>query len=178
MLKKGSDATPEETNDARLSEEERDAIPDFREHSHKASRSRLGAQWVAIHAEHCAARGSPARTSSWRMRTSSWRSTSLRTPEPMEDRIRFLDWMFRSRKTGRITLAQLPNWQFAVWLLASAVMWLGHPWGWVRAVLVVLASAALALWAGDEVLRGVNPFRRLLGFAVLSWLVFSLVRLG
>jgi hypothetical protein len=41
----------------------------------------------------------------------------------------FLDWMFRSRKTGRITLAQLPNWQFAVWLLASAVMWLGHPWG-------------------------------------------------
>ena len=74
--------------------------------------------------------------------------------------------------------ASLPNWQFAVWLLASAVMWLGHPWGWVRAVLVVLASAALALWAGDEVLRGVNPFRRLLGFAVLSWLVFSLVRLG
>jgi ABC-type Co2+ transport system permease subunit len=90
----------------------------------------------------------------------------------------FLDWMFRSRKTGRITLAQLPNWQFAVWLLASAVMWLGHPWGWVRAVLVVLASAALALWAGGEVLRGVNPFRRLLGFAVLSWLVFSLVRLS
>ena len=102
----------------------------------------------------------------------------MRTPELMEDRVEFLDWMFRSRKTGRITLAQLPNWQFAVWLLASAVMWLGHPWGWVRAVLVVLASAALALWAGDEVLRGVNPFRRLLGFAVLSWLVFSLVRLG
>ena len=115
--------------------------------------------------------GSPARTS-------TRRSTSLRTPELMEDRVGFLDWMFRSRKTGRITLAQLPNWQFAVWLLASAVMWLGHPWGWVRAVLVVLASAALALWAGDEVLRGVNPFRRLLGFAVLSWLVFSLVRLG
>ena len=30
--------------------------------------------------------------------------------------------MFRSRKTGRITLAQLPNWQLVVWLLASAVM--------------------------------------------------------
>jgi len=27
----------------------------------------------------------------------------------MEDRTGFLDWMFRSRKTGRITLAQLPN---------------------------------------------------------------------
>jgi len=165
LLEKGSDAAPEETNDARLSEEERDAIPDFREHSHEA---RSGSQSTRNTAQPV---GSPARTS-------TRRSTSLRTPEPIEDRTGFLDWMFRSRKTGRITLAQLPNWQFAVWLLASAVMWLGHPWGWVRAVLVVLASAALALWAGDEVLRGVNPFRRLLGFAVLSWLVFSLVRLG
>jgi len=32
-----------------------------------------------------------------------------------------------SRTTGRITLAQLPNWPLAVWLLASAVMWLGPP---------------------------------------------------
>ena len=40
-----------------LSEEEHDAVPDFREHSHEARRSRLGAQGVAIHAEHCAARG-------------------------------------------------------------------------------------------------------------------------
>jgi len=84
--------------------------------------------------------------------------------------------MFRSRTTGRITLAQLPNWLLAVWLLASAVMWLGHPQGWVHAVLVVLASAALALWAGDEVLRGVNPFRRLSGLAMLAWLGFGWVR--
>jgi len=27
----------------------------------------------------------------------------------MQDRTGFLDWIFRSRKTGRITLAQLPN---------------------------------------------------------------------
>jgi hypothetical protein len=102
----------------------------------------------------------------------------LRTPELKQDRKGFLDWMFRSRKTGRITLAQLPNWQLGVWLLASAVIWLGHPQGRVRDVLVVLASAALALWSGDEVLRGVNPFRRILGVAVLAWLVLSLVRLG
>ena len=49
-------AAPEETNDARLSEVERDAIPDFREHSHEARGSRLGARWVAIDAEHCPAR--------------------------------------------------------------------------------------------------------------------------
>ena len=56
LLKKDSDAAPEETNDARLSEEEREAIPDRREHSHEARRSRLGARWVAIDAEHCPAR--------------------------------------------------------------------------------------------------------------------------
>lgn len=86
--------------------------------------------------------------------------------------------MFRSRRTGRISLAQLPNWQLVVWLLASAVMRLGNPQGRAREVLVVIASAALALWAGDEMLRGVNPFRRILGVAVLAWLVFSLVRPG
>ena len=56
LLKTDSDAAPEETNDARLSEEERDAIPDHREHSHEARRSRLGARWVALDAEHCPAR--------------------------------------------------------------------------------------------------------------------------
>jgi hypothetical protein len=52
----GGDAAPEDTDDARLSEEERDAIPDRRERSHEARRSRLGARWVAIDAEHCPAR--------------------------------------------------------------------------------------------------------------------------
>jgi uncharacterized membrane protein len=85
--------------------------------------------------------------------------------------------MFRSRTTGRITLAQFPNWLLAVWLLASAVMWLGHPQGWVHADLVVLASVALALWAAGKVLRGVNPFRRLVGLAMLTWIGFSLIRL-
>lgn len=101
----------------------------------------------------------------------------MKDPGLTGNRSGIVSWMFRSRTTGRITLVQLPNWLLAVWLLASAVMWLGHPQGWVHAVLAVLASAALALWAGDEVLRGVNPFRRLLGLAMLAWLSFSLVRL-
>jgi len=44
-------------NDEHLAEEERDVIPDFREHSDEALRSRLGAQWVAFHVQHRAARG-------------------------------------------------------------------------------------------------------------------------
>ena len=99
----------------------------------------------------------------------------MRSSEVTEERRGVVDWMFRSRTSGRITLAQLPSWPLWVWLLASLAMWLGHPQGWVRAVLVVVAPAALAWWAGDEVLRGVNPFRRLLGLATLGWLVFSLV---
>jgi hypothetical protein len=54
----------------------------------------------------------------------------------------------------------------------------GAPPRLVHAVLVVLASAALALWAGDEALRGVNPFGRFLGVAVLAWLAFAPVRRG
>jgi hypothetical protein len=102
-------------------------------------------------------------------------SRSLEAPAPLSHRKGFLDWMFRSRRNGRITLVQLPNWPLGVWLLASVVMWLGHPQGGVGDSLFVLASAALALWAGDEALRGVNPFRRLVGAAVLAWLFFSLV---
>jgi len=74
------------------------------------------------------------------------------------------------------TLAASTN-VFLAGLMASAVTWLGHAQGWVHTVLAVLASAALGLWAGDELLRGVNPFRRLLGLAILAWLGFSLVRL-
>jgi len=44
-------------NDEHLAEEERDVVPDFREHSDEALRSRLGAEWVAFHADHGAARG-------------------------------------------------------------------------------------------------------------------------
>jgi hypothetical protein len=97
------------------------------------------------------------------------------SPAHVGKRAGFLDWAFRSRTTGRITLGQLPNWPLTVWLLASAAIWLGHPQGRVRVGFVVLATAALALWAGGEALRGVNPFRRLLGVTVLAWLVFSLV---
>src|ERR1035437_4254283 len=129
-----------------------------------------------VHVESQSTRGA-IRSGDLRGRVSTRRKPILRVPGLTGNRSGIVSWMFRSRTTGRITLAQLPNWLLAVWLLASAVMWLGHPQGWVHAVLLVLASAALALWAGDEVLRGVNPFRRLLGLAVLAWLGSFLVRL-
>ena len=44
-------------NDEHLAEEERDVIPDFREHSDEELRSALGVRWTAFHAEHRGARG-------------------------------------------------------------------------------------------------------------------------
>lgn len=77
----------------------------------------------------------------------------------------FLGWMFRSRETGRFTVVQLPSAPLAVFLVCRAAEWLLHP---ERAVSVVLRwTGTLAWWAVSEVLRGVNPFRRMLGAAVL-----------
>jgi hypothetical protein len=87
-----------------------------------------------------------------------------------------VDWVFRSRETGRITLFQRPNWQLLVWLAATVVLRLGHPQGTLHDILRIIATAALGAWAADEVLRGVNPFRRLLGAVVLGVLVLSVLR--
>ena len=38
----------------------------------------------------------------------------------------------------------------------------------------VVVVAALLWWAGDEIVRGVNPWRRLLGVAGVAWVVFRL----
>jgi hypothetical protein len=38
-------------------EEERDVLPDFREHSDQELRDQLGVRWAAFHAEHRGARG-------------------------------------------------------------------------------------------------------------------------
>jgi hypothetical protein len=87
-----------------------------------------------------------------------------------------VDWMFRDRETGKIVIAQLPNIPLIVWLAASVLVMVTT--GALSTVLGYTATVALVVWAGDELLRGVNPFRRLLGAVVLAWQVFSLIRSG
>jgi hypothetical protein len=82
-----------------------------------------------------------------------------------------LDWMFRDRKTGRIVIAQFPNIPLAAWILATAGRWLTH--GTANTVLTVAATVALTFWAADEIIRGVNPWRRFLGAVVLGGLIVS-----
>ena len=79
---------------------------------------------------------------------------------------RAFDWLFRDRESGRVVIAQWPNLPLGVFFVASIVRRLLQPHGAVATGLKVVAVASLLWWAGDEVLRGVNPFRRILGGVV------------
>lgn len=93
------------------------------------------------------------------------------------DPVTAVAWLLRDRRTGRMTIAQLPNLSLGVFLAATVVRRLADPVGAVRAALVVVATTALVWWATDELVRGVNPFRRILGGIVLAaTLVGLLVR--
>jgi hypothetical protein len=87
-----------------------------------------------------------------------------------------IDWMFRNRRTGDLTVSQLPNATLGVFLVVTALRLLASPHGPFRSALDVVAGVALVCWAGDEVTRGVNPFRRMRGVAVLAALVVGLLR--
>jgi hypothetical protein len=83
-----------------------------------------------------------------------------------------VDALFRDRKTGRIVIAQFPNLAFLVWLGATVIGLVTS--GTASSVLTWIGTGALAFWAADELLRGVNPFRRILGAVVLVWTVVGL----
>ena len=88
---------------------------------------------------------------------------------------RFVDWFCRDRRSGRIVIAQWPNvwlWMFAIASVAGLSTGTAGPIG--RGVHVA-ATASLAIWAGDEILRGVNPWRRCLGGVVLVGLATKLI---
>ncbi len=89
---------------------------------------------------------------------------------------RGVDWLVRDRSTGEVVVGQRPNLPILVFLGATVVRWLVVSTGlWTapETVLRVVATLALAWWAVDELARGVNPLRRLLGAGVLVYLVLS-----
>ncbi|HEV7754651.1 MAG TPA: hypothetical protein VGO94_02215 [Mycobacteriales bacterium] len=87
-----------------------------------------------------------------------------------------VEWLFRSRTTGRITVVQWPNAPLLAGIGVQAARWVFDPGGVWRTALEVAGTAAFAVWAADEVVRGVNPWRRLLGGAVLLGLAVSWLR--
>jgi hypothetical protein len=87
-------------------------------------------------------------------------------------------WLFRSRESGRFTVAQWPNLALAVVIVCEGARWLLHVDGAVGQTLHVIGVAALVWWSVDEIIRGVNPFRRALGVVVLARLIIRIVDPG
>ncbi|MGB7983021.1 MAG: hypothetical protein WCF36_19730 [Candidatus Nanopelagicales bacterium] len=88
---------------------------------------------------------------------------------------RAADWLFVDRGTGRYVLGQFPNLSLIVFVLARGLAWVTSAAGAWGAVLYWVGTGALAWWAADELLRGVNPFRRMLGAVVLGFVVWGVV---
>lgn len=77
---------------------------------------------------------------------------------------RHIDWWFRDRRTGRIVVMQLPNLPIVLWLMTVVARWLVAPDSSAHAALAWAGSLTLGWWAIDELVRGLNPWRRALGF--------------
>jgi len=77
-----------------------------------------------------------------------------------------LDWWVRDRD-GKLVLAQWPNPALGVWLISIILGPTGLLGPARTETLTAIGQGALVVWALDELIRGVNPFRRLLGAAVL-----------
>ncbi len=83
-------------------------------------------------------------------------------------------WLFENRQTGDITIAQAPNWSLSLFLVAKVIE-IVAPTGTIEDIAGWTATGLLLVWAGDELGRGVNPWRRLLGAVVIGWQVVRLV---
>ena len=94
----------------------------------------------------------------------------------MTTRERLVDWWFRNRETGEITIGQPPNPPAIVCAVAFGARVILRPPGLIGTALGAVGTGAALYWAGDEVLRGVNPYRRVMGAAVLGGIVTVLVR--
>lgn len=84
----------------------------------------------------------------------------------------WIRWFFADQATGRIVIAQWPNLQLWIFIVAwpPSRLLAGTTLGTAAAV---VAALALTIWALDELLRGQSPFRRCLGLGVLAYNVWA-----
>jgi hypothetical protein len=81
----------------------------------------------------------------------------------------FLLWFFRNRETGEVTIVQAPNLALWVVIAAGVLLWIWPEPGSPHSALENVFKGGLIVWAIDEIVRGVNPWRRCLGAAVLVY---------
>jgi hypothetical protein len=100
-------------------------------------------------------------------------------PSPPSRAGSLVDWLFRNRETGGITVAQAPNPPLAILLVTIGLRLVVPDGSSAESALGWIGLGALAWWALDEVIRGVNPWRRLLGLGGCLLVISGLVsRLG
>jgi hypothetical protein len=87
-----------------------------------------------------------------------------------------LQWLFRNRETGAITVAQAPNLLLWIVIVSGILLWIRPSAGQVSSILTVAFKGALLIWAADEIVRGVNPWRRCLGTAVAVFELITFLR--
>lgn len=85
-------------------------------------------------------------------------------------------WWFENRETHGITVAQVPNWPLIAIALGWAVQWVADDGSVVHDMAAVAVTGLWFYWGVDELLRGVNPWRRALGLAVVLWQSLRLLR--
>jgi|ERR1019366_729589 hypothetical protein len=99
---------------------------------------------------------------------------SRRSGAIREREVSLFGWLFRNRQTGKVTIAQFPN--LPLWcFFAAVVLRRVVPLPETRALLSGVELSSLAWWALGEVLRGVNPWRRLLGIGGCAFVVVGVV---
>ena len=91
-------------------------------------------------------------------------------PAPTTDPFR---WLFEDRKTGKIVIGQTPNLPLIVFACALATEVVLKPRGLAGVLVRGVKLSGLSYWAIDELVRGVNPFRRIGGASVLAYLIAS-----
>jgi hypothetical protein len=89
---------------------------------------------------------------------------------------RAFEWVFRSRIDGRIVVAQWPNLSLAVFAAARLVGVFLDAGTRPATGGQVVATFAIVWWGADELVRGVNPWRRFLGTTVLALQLAALLR--
>lgn len=88
---------------------------------------------------------------------------------------KFLLWFFVDRRTGVVTIAQMPNLLLWIVIAAGGAQWLWRPPSYLGTALAIVFQVGLVVWALDEILRGINPWRRSLGCAVLLYELATIV---
>ncbi len=88
-----------------------------------------------------------------------------------------LDWAFRSRETNQITIAQRPNLPLTIFLVSIPLGWALSGHAGAEKLIGALGTVGLGWWAIDELVRGVNPWRRVLGAAGVAFVISRAIAL-